>query len=284
MDNPMQRLTVKDLHDFLSHFEATAGEDLKNSEAARYYLALIIFGQILGDRWVQENLLSKEGKPDYFKVSERGEAWYKNQERVTKIAEMLFNFQNIEGFAYLIEKLKKEDVESVVAEVQGAAIISGSGFRIRFRKENYDLDILLADGQVAAGEVKCKLEATRLTSKTVRYAIEKARSQLPKDKAGFVLVKIPENWVREPAVEEIIAAGIKSVLWQSKRTTSLIFWWEEWSLVGGGWLRVIKTREEINPKARFGPGPVRDLAELSWKIDASWIYLDQIIADASHHS
>jgi len=280
MTNTVERLTVDDLLGLLSYLEGVAPTDLKNHEARKYYLALIIFGRFLGDSWVKDNLLLGSSTTDFFKVSNRDEHWYKNQERVTWTAEMLFNFQDVEGFDHLIKRLNKEDIESVVAEVQAAAITYSAGFHFRFREDLHDLDILFPNGQVAAEETKCKIETTALTSETVRNAVAQARSQLPNDRPGFVFVKIPEKWVRDPDAEQRILTGMTSVFRTSKRITSLFFWWEEWSDTASGWRRDIKIREERNPRARFDPGLFKDLSERSWAEDLPWVYLDKLAQES----
>jgi hypothetical protein len=274
----MKSLTTDDLLGFLTYFEEFESYDgPKDHDARRAFLALGIFHNFLGDAWVNEKLLSGSARGDFFKAASRDEVGYKSQERAHSIAEILFNFQRVDGFGYLIKRLKSEDVESVAAEVQAATFVYSSGFHFRFREERWDLDIFLPDGRVAAGEIKCKIETTPLASKTVRDALSKARSQLPNDRPGFVFVKIPESWSTSSELPDDLLSAVNAIFRQSRRISTIIFWSEQWTNIAGGWLRVIPCRELVNPNARFAPGPFNNLAERSRQGTLPWVYLDELI-------
>ena len=54
----------------------------------------------------------------------------------------------------------------------------------------------MADGLVARADTKCKIDSTVLSKNTILNALKEARSQLPDDQPGIVLIKFPANWLK----------------------------------------------------------------------------------------
>ena len=197
---------------------------------------------------------------------------------------MLFNLQDVEGSEQKLKSLRLDDIESYVAEFQAATFLHAAGVGFGFRLPvvglggDYDLDIHLDDGTLAAGNTKCKVEATDLSEKTIWNALEDARKKLPTDRAGFVFMSIPENWSTNPEFKKAVDDGIDRVMRQTKRITMVFLWWEEWNTNGA--LRVFKGLEVHNGRARFGPAQVTDLLRKSWDEEipkAPWIKFKDLI-------
>lgn len=288
----MEHPTLPELNNYLNdtrvRFLESKGQEITSHEA-RYALAVTVLGKFLGGGWLDRNLQEPQGE-DYFRpVSDQSSTddLFKHVERAVLVAEMLFSLKDVDGFDQKLKSLKLDDVESYVAEFQAAAFLHGAGVKFGFRLpivglgEDYDLDIDLGDGTQAAGNTKCKVEATNLSEKTVRNALEDARKKLPTNRAGFVFMSIPEHWAKNPEFEKAIRDALDSVMRQSKRITMVFLWWEEWNTHGA--VRVFKGLEVHNDRARFGPGQVTDLIRKSWDKEipkAPWVIFKDLIWSA----
>ncbi len=286
----MVRIGVEALKKVVLAFEAAASRDTPLDLPRRMYaLSLAILDALMGGQWVLTNVVEKHGSLDYFRASADSTERFKNPARVITFAEMLFNLQDVEGFERRLPHLRSGDVESGVAELQCAAILIAAGFQIRFRDEGYDLDICLPGGDAAA-EIKRKLESTEPSMETISNTLIDARKQLPTDRPGFVFLNIPDRWIAEPAATAVMQRALDGVFRNTGRITTVILWWESTVPAGEGWWesempalegswRVISIREVENPNATYEPGPVRELAELTWQYKGDWTYLNTLIID-----
>ena len=288
MEYPTQLDLNNYLKDISARFLQSEGQEIP-SHCARYALAVAVIGKFLGGGWLDCNLQEPEGDGYFKPVSDQSSTddLFKHVERAVLVAEMLFNLKDVDGFEQKLKSLKLDDVESYVAEFHAAALLHGAGVAFGFRLpigglgKDYDLDIYLDDGTLAAGNTKCKVEATNLSEQTVRNALEDARKKLPTDRAGFVFMSIPENSAKNPGFEQAVRDGLDSVMRQTKRITTVFLWWEEWNTNGA--IRVVRGLEVHNDRARFGPGQVTDLMRKSWDKEipkAPWVkFKDMIWSD-----
>ena len=274
-------LTVDDLKHVVLGLELPPDPDglILNLHTRIYHLAFHILDRFLGKEWVEMHIVQKEGGPDPFRASSEGSERYKNSVRVFTFAEMLFNFQDVEGFTDWCSGLSsRADVEACLAEIQAATILHATGLKFRFRNtEGHDLDILLPDGDAAA-EIKRKVETTDLSETTIYNALHSARSQLPADRAGFVFLNIPDDWPGNPEINDVFSAALTRLFRETQRITTVFIWWEQFTFpeTGGSWRSVLH-REEPNPNARFSAGPVTNLAPFPQTIEIPWTYLNELI-------
>lgn len=276
----MARIDVAALKKAVLYFEARAQRDIPLDLHRRVYaLALGILGSIMGDQWVRAHVVEKHGGSDYFRASADSAERFKNPARVVTFAEILFNLQGIEGFERRLPHLRSGDVESGVAELQCAGILTAAGFPIRFRDEGYDLDICLPGGDAAA-EIKRKLESTEPSMETISNTLKKALKQLPRDRPGFVFLNIPDRWIADPPAAAVMQSALDGFFRNTSRITTVILWWETEVPVGKGSWREISIKEVENPNASYPPGPVRELTELTWNYTGDWTYLHTLIIDA----
>jgi hypothetical protein len=169
-----------------------------------YYLGVYILNRFMGDFWLNRHVISRENIGyDYFKASsDFSKEQYKNTHRIIRVAEMLFNFQDIPGFSRLLTSLEHDHrgIEPTVAEIEVAVMLHVAGIPFAFVEPkngmggDYDIEIRYPDGWTAAVEIKCKTEGTALNASTIGQALKHARKQLPKDKPCFVFMKIPDAW------------------------------------------------------------------------------------------
>lgn len=282
----MKRITAEVLRSIvLATGQAELDGQPLDLRARTFALALQILKYFMGNRWVERNIVEKGDGPDPFRASAENPERFKIFSRVVTLAEMLLNFQDVEGFWVWCRDLRtRDEVEPRLAEIQGAAILYSAGFKFRFRNSaGHDLDIRLPNGDAAA-EIKRKLEGTKLSVNTIYNVLEDAPIQLPDDRAAFVFLNIPDTWPSNPDVNMTITnameAFFRNAQNSTRKVTTIFIWWEEFvHLDTGGLLRTYMIREEKNPNSNFSAGPVTQLAMLTQNAKVPWKYLHQIIID-----
>ena len=272
----MKRLTVEDLERLALSLRQVdmPGEPLD------LRLAMFILCHLISENWVVKNIAArpKGESSDPFGASVDSSERYKWETRVITFGEMIFHFQDVDGFECWLERLRtRPDVAAVISEIQGATLMYAAGFGVRFRNtEGRDLDVLLPTGDVAA-ETKCKVEGTVPAERTIRRTLRKACGQLLEDRAGFVLLNIPELWESTPGAMDTLIQTIKrfcqNTAGDTNRVTSIVIWWEKFIPENGGWWRVFPIKEERNPNAKHPAGPVRDIGALTNSADRPWTSL-----------
>src|SRR5690606_10069039 len=98
---------------------------------------------------------------------------YRNQDRFSAFAEMLFNFQAHPGFEKRLCDIASREPEDAIGELEGAKILARSGTAFRFvepqGRKGADYDVLAQIGDLEVPvEMKCKLETTECSSQSVQ--------------------------------------------------------------------------------------------------------------------
>ena len=168
---------------------------------------------------------------------------------------MLFNLCGVEGAEHRYEYLREANIESGVADLEAAEIFHYRAIHFRFRAETgrrgADYDIEAFFEIPIACESKCKLETTRLTAKTVTETLDVARGQLPTDRPGLVFLRLPEPWVLDAPMQQLIDDGIHTMFRKTGRISAVIVHWREWQPhASEGAVALVKSRAKINPSAR----------------------------------
>ena len=284
----MTLLTEAGVSQFASDFDARFGARA-DADYRLYACSVEVLRHFLGDGWVHEHVF--HGAEDsFFKTEATAEAdRFKHQNRVLVLAEILFNLQTVDGIETRIERLRTANVETAVAELEGAKLLFQSGLKFAFRPErgvrgdDYDVEMYL-ESETIACEMKCKLESTALTEATVRNTIADVRAQLPPDRPSVVYLKIPAPWLQEPNIAATLSAGLNAAFAKSRRISAVVFHWEEWNIVPeGGAVRIVRTRTERNPRARL---PWPDSGQLKRYGDPNrgkWTGLAEIVAPSLSH-
>ncbi|MCH8914169.1 MAG: hypothetical protein IIA33_11450, partial [Planctomycetes bacterium] len=76
-------------------------------------------------------------------------------------------------------------------------------------------------------EIKRKLEITQVSNDTVYNTLNRARGQLPKDRAGFVFLNIPDNWLSNPDAMDMLTGALKRLFGNTRRVTTVFIGREE---------------------------------------------------------
>jgi hypothetical protein len=56
---------------------------------------------------------------------------------------------------------------------------------------DYDVEVFYPDGFAVPADAKCKFETTEINPQSILNSLEKARKQLPDDRAGIIFTKVP---------------------------------------------------------------------------------------------
>lgn len=110
---------------------------------------------------------------------------FRNQQRTVRIAELLFNLQNVEGIDARLEDLRLGRVESTFAELEAGVFLWRRAVPFRYinssgtKGADYDAEIPLHKTIKVNCEMKSKTEGTDLGPGAVRNPLQTARKQLP---------------------------------------------------------------------------------------------------------
>lgn len=228
------------------HLKNIVGIGLKQKRSSddtdlRYFLATVLLRHYLGTPWCDQCV--KPGQTDIPRGSRAGrlflrtdndasEDGYRHQERVERLAELLYNLQGVPGIEARRAGIKQGAVESTYAELEFAGHFFRRGIRVRFldrsgvKGNDYDFDAGEGFAAVCC-EVKCKLESTDLGENTIINALDAARKQTPADRAAIIGLKIPEPWIREPVLREMFESALVSFFRNSGRVVAVVVRWEE---------------------------------------------------------
>lgn len=158
---------------------------------------------------------------------------YRNQQRTLRIAELLFNLQDVEGIDARLEQLRSGNVESTYAELEAGAFLLQRAMQFRYvnpsgiKGADYDAEIQLTDGIKVNCEMKCKAEGTDLGEGAVRNPLQAARNQLAPDEPGLLFLKVPEAWVCQPESIQVVPTAIDTFLRGTSRVVAVVLRWEE---------------------------------------------------------
>jgi hypothetical protein len=275
------------------HSGARADVDFVTFGTATEYLRAVV-----GNEWTNQMVFSEHptvSRPNrpgrvFMKADEEEtEHKYRNQERTLRIAELLFNLQSVEGIDGRIEDLRAGKVEATYAELEAGAFLLRRGVPFKYVDEtgvkglDYDGQILLRSGERVNCEMKCNVESTGLSDRTSRNALDAARKQLPSGEPGLVFLKVPEPWVRDPAVSAILSAAINDFLRGTSRVVAVVLRWEEVDVQAGeaGVLIAYKYRVERGTPPKSVSSEVGHLLDqLSGPAMAAWVSFRGIAEEA----
>jgi hypothetical protein len=196
------------------------GKPLHMIEAG-FRLSAGIILDFLGPDWVNHYLTYKGlmlastyfGSEDRFLI------------RVTMLAEMLLNLQDVPGFRGCLRLLADGNIESAFAELEVARLLVMCGVRFGFNerlsqtKTDYDLNIVFRNGEHGCAETKCKYEDTQLSESTIFNSLHDARRQLPNDRPAAIFVKVPEIWLGKQEFQQHTNAAVKRFF---RETTTVV--------------------------------------------------------------
>jgi len=228
-------------------------------EAIMFSISATVLRTYIGNNWCDANLTGCTGTDPHLlpKSSDKKDIMMV-QERIVALAEMVFNLQHILGSSARYKRLQNQNLEAAIVELEVAKLLQLNNLKFKFvlerKKKKYDYDILLnlPSNYKVCCEAKCKLYSTELTRNTVKNTLKKAVKQLPSTKPGLIFVKLPEIWLSDKNLKNIIDHVNNDFFRQNSRIAEIIYFWEETELNNhGSYIRKMMFREEINSNSRF---------------------------------
>lgn len=245
------RLPIVDLVAFANAFRAQYPSIPPSNEWIQLALAGQILRTFLGDTWCDLQLRGLDEahpgfqrSPDLFQQS-RTQAW------IVALGELLFNLQDIPGFDKRCRRLIRDDLESVVAELEAVRLLAESCLPVQLVEEvgvrgsDYEARVTLPTGEIASCEVKSKAEGTTLSTRTLLRQLKDGAKRLPPDRPGILILRLPEHWVRDGETLSKVVESVKGKLFHDyRRIIALILFWDDWQFDGQQvLLRMTKFRE-----------------------------------------
>jgi len=258
-------------HDFITYGLAT--------EALRFFF---------GNQWTNENVFSihkdtpahhRQGRLFLRTDTTEQNDQFRHMQRVTNLAEITFNLQGVDGLKQRISLMDKHDLESALGEMECAALLSHPKLIFRFvtptgsKGLDYEAEVMTSANRIVCCEIKAKSEQTSADAQTLWSTLEKARKQLPKSQPGLVLVRIPEEWVKQQDIQTIVSDAVVKVFRQSHRVVAVVLMWEEWTQTFDGWnLVVSRFKDYRNNKSRLYQSDIDDLLTVLGRAsNPSWL-------------
>jgi hypothetical protein len=237
-----------------------------DAQKRSYILAIAVIKHFLGINWVEQHMGPTTGKRGYLQVN-FAEADHQIQLfKAVDLAELLFNLQHITNFHYCVDRLRRGDIESALAELDIARMLYINCVKFWFVAPigqtgwDYDLEVVYPSGVIACLEVKCNLEARDVNVNSVRNALVKARKQLP-DLPGIIFIKLPPQAIAADDIVKRIDEITDNFLQNTGRIVSVKYYaspyaYDESSKTLG---QSHVFAEKNNANSRFFPGHNWDL-------------------------
>jgi hypothetical protein len=270
-----RRLTVDDFRAWQSSFP----DEMKNDDGGQTIgIANSVIAHFLGRDWFAAHIRHDVPKPGFlnldFSTDRRREA---TVFRVVELAENLFNLQHIAGFDGCIAQMRAggEKIESTVAELDFGRFLYIHEVDFRFvepqlrRGDDYDFELVYPDGLLVPADAKCKFESTQINLDSVRNSLNKARKQLPADRAGIIFMKVPQSWLTDIHTAISMVNLGQDFLRNTDRVVSIKFYVSFLDTVNGMVRHRHAFREITNEASRFHGGRNWGIFA-DYEVPASW--------------
>ncbi|MEQ8624737.1 MAG: hypothetical protein RJQ00_09750 [Vicingaceae bacterium] len=226
-------LRLPHITNFLGHY---IDQGYTKSADLHYGVSRLILSNKLGEEWCSKNVKPKtdfgkkeKGNRKFLQVDKTIKSRMTREyfEKVCRLAKLLINLQEVKGFEIVIDRIKKDSIQSNYAELQAALFCITRGFDVEFTLPSFektkDFDLLINKNNLAIPcEVKSKNESEQYSLKSILNSITKAKKQLPKDKIGIIFIRLSKKWIHESDFKEIITHAFNS-----ERVGSICLSWDE---------------------------------------------------------
>lgn len=240
---------------------------------------------IVDNEWTNQAVFSEhmsqpsktEEDRSFFKTNSGGFRW---QERVRRLAERIFNLQNIENIEDIITKIKEGNLTSRFAELEIGTTFYRRDIPFKFvkpqGKKGFDFDIVINTNPPVNCEVKHKIESTQISAKTISKSLNKAKLQLPKEEPALIGLKIPEEWTQSKETVKILNETFNKFFENNKNIIAILVRWESRNLKHDGlffWMYKLEINKNSNKITKTN-------AELLKKIESEpskWIDFESVL-------
>ncbi len=226
-----------------------------------YYVAGAIVIATLGTNWFDRHINTQAAKTDFFRNDALGDPQRELDGfmRVIRLGEMIYNLLDVGGFRHVLNDMRTKNPEPTFAEMEAASILFHERVPFYFKVpegelgSDYDLEILVQGVPVCA-EVKCRIEISEPNSERLIGRLKAAQAQLPADRPGVIMCKLPAPWIHDLSDARGVRAmesAAESFLRQTERVVSVICWHNVAKDFGGLDATLVLLREFLNPTHRF---------------------------------
>lgn len=200
-------------------------------QCATYSAASCAILQALGPAWCEKHIGRTEKACDYFRAKrDDHHELLRHLSSVVEFGDLIYNLHDVGGFDQRIESIRTDDKKGVESGI--AELIAGKFFRmadVMFQyvtietvpgkptPKNPDIEYVAGPNRLESCEVKCNLLSTDLNEHSILNALKNAKKQLPKGKAGAILLRVPETWLVDMnAGTTVIEAATKDFIKSEK--------------------------------------------------------------------
>jgi hypothetical protein len=152
----------------------------------------------------------------------------RHQDRVFWLAQSLFNQQEVEGIERVIDDIRRGQIQASYEELECGSRLKKGDISFRYIspstdqcKKSPDIEILLRDGRSMYCEIEGKRERTPLSPGSLYSSLEHARKQLPKGKPGLVNLKLPEEWISQSELSDMVKRSLARFFRQTNCSASI---------------------------------------------------------------
>lgn len=222
------------------------------------FIALGMCGALLfelyGREWMSKRILTRKNMSFLIPGSHETLDEFRLQNRIVTLAEGLYNLKEIEGLDGVLEKLRSENIDSVIAEIESGRLLRHRGLNFKYvtrtfkKREDFDIQIIHGSMEIFC-ETKCKIETTRFSEASFINSLNKAKQQLPLNCPAIILIKIPDKWVKH---KNRLKRNTKIFVEKADRPVGVVCWFEQWIQMDEVFtMRVITGFEEHNTKSEI---------------------------------
>lgn len=209
----------------------------KDETYYKMFLATELLRLMVDNDWVNQTIFNqnpvteKKNKDafEYFRSKTIGFQW---QERVFRFAERVYNLRHISNIENIINDIIRGELVSRFAELEVGSHLLSRGIKFEFvipeGEKGKDFDIKIIEPLIINCEVKHKIESTILSNNTLTKTIRSANDQIPQDVPAIIFIKIPEQWISDKKLKEVIDEVLEPFFKRnSNHIIGIMLRWEE---------------------------------------------------------
>lgn len=175
-------------------------------------------------------------------------------QRVLTLGNYLFECQSVENFEAMRNDLASRTFVGVAHEARCAAMALRAGFPVVFVERTgvrgRDFDFLI-DSRVAM-EAKAKDDETPYSRSSFISTLKTARSQLPPEGPGVVMMAVPDRWSEDNRFQGDTDDVIAELFRNSERVNAVFVMWDRWMPLqpqGMACMRLFRRFEHPRPRS-----------------------------------
>lgn len=222
-------------------------------------LAMNILGMFFGQEWALRNFAVSPKRGRFLPLEFRDDVEVNNLiSRTIQLAEMIFNFQRVAGVDDVLDQIRDGMIESGFAELEAGVALHRHGVAFRFveaqgrRGKDYDIEYFHFNGRVCCADAKAKLEINEFSPKSIMSSLVAARKKnLPPDKPGTVIVKVPVKWLEAPDFFSDFNDTVLEFFRNTSRVVSVIGMTTPIAEYQGHAVSGHRIEEIVNPRHKF---------------------------------